>query len=80
MKKIPFRGIAVACMAQALLVLARCLVAVGKAKYFGYDWKTKLQEDPWVIVGIVAAMLAVGALAGWVVQEKLYRKRTQETQ
>lgn len=80
MKKIPFRGIAVACMAQALLVVARCLVTVGKAKYFGYAWKPKLQEDPWVVVGIVAAILAVGAVAGWIVQERLLRSQTQENE
>ena len=71
MKKIPFRAIALICIAQAVLVLMRCLVTVGKSKYFGQDWKLKLQEDPWVLVGIIAAILAAGAIAGWVVQHKL---------
>ena len=75
MKKIPFRAIALICAAQAVLVLMRCLVTVGKCRYFGQDWKSKLQEDPWVVVGIIAAALAAGAIAGWLVQWKLHQRR-----
>lgn len=61
MKKIPFKQIMFGCLAMALLVAARSAVTVGKAFYYRTDWVAKLVEDPWFIVGLVAA--AVGLLA-----------------
>lgn len=61
MRKIPWKTIALVSLIMALLVVARSAVTVGKAFYYGYDWVAKLVEDPWFIVGIIAA--AVGVLS-----------------
>ncbi len=70
MKKIPWKGITAACLSLALLVVARCVVTVGKAQYYGQDWIAKVMEDPWFLVGILAAALGLGALAALAVQNK----------
>lgn len=62
MRNIPFKGIAVGCLVMALLVAARSAVTVGKALYYRMDWVPELVEDPWFIVGIVAAVAGLAAL------------------
>lgn len=77
MKKIPWKGIVAGSLVLTLLVVARCVVTVEKAKYFGQNWEQKLMNDPWLYVGIVAAALGLGALAGLAVQNKK-RSRIEE--
>ena len=74
MKKIPFKAIAAAGLALAFLVGARCLVTVGKCRYYGQDWQQKLADDAWVPVGIVALAVGLGAVAGWIVQKVMDKK------
>ena len=75
MKMIPWKGIAIGCLVAALLIVARCVVTVGKGVYYHYDYLPKLIQDPWFYVGIVAAAVGMGALAALAVQVK---KRQQD--
>ena len=71
MKKIPFKAIAAACMTLALLVVARCAVTYGRTVYYGgTDWVSKVVEDPWFTVGILAAAVSVVSLILLLVQRK----------
>lgn len=71
MKKLPLKGIAFGCLIMALLVVARSAVSVGKAFYYHMDWIPELVEDPWFIVGIVAAIAGIAAL----ILMGVYRKK-----
>lgn len=70
MKKIPWKVITVVCLAMAILITARCVVTVNKAIYYGQNWVTKLMEDPWFFVGILAAALGLGSLTALAVQNR----------
>lgn len=75
MRKIPWKGIAIGCLVLALLVAARSAVTVGKALYYRVEWVSQLVEDPWFIVGIVAAVLGILAL----LMLGLLQKKDKET-
>ena len=70
MKSIPWKGIALVCLAIVVLIVARCAVTVGKAFYYGQDWLAELVEDPWFLIGILVTAIGLGALAGMAVQNK----------
>lgn len=70
MKKIPWKGISIGCFALVLLIVARCVVTVGKSFYFGMDWVVELMEDTWFYVGILVAAVGMGALIAMAVQNR----------
>ena len=71
MKKIPFKAISLTCITLVVLVVARCAVTAGRTKYYGgTDWITPVVEDPWFLVGMIAAALSVISLILLLVQRK----------
>ncbi len=80
MKKIPWKGIAIGSLVMVILVVARSVVTVAKAVYYSQDWSAKLVEDPWFVVGIVAALLGVGALLELKTQQKKRASQKKDRQ
>ncbi len=74
MRRIPWKGIVLGCLALVGLIAARSLVTVGKDMYYGYDWWFHLLSDPWFYVGMVAAAAGLGALVAY----GLENKKTQQ--
>ncbi len=63
MKRIPWKGIAVACGTLAVLVMLRCMVSAGRFLYYGGTyWQSVVMEDPWLYIGMISAALCVAAL------------------
>ena len=78
MRKIPYKTIMWVCLGLALLVAARSAVTVGKAFYYRTDWVAELVEDPWFIVGLVAAAVGMLALLVQLFQRKEPKPETGE--
>lgn len=62
MKKIPWKGIAIGCAIMTVLVIAKCSVSAGMAIYYKKSWSEPILADPWLYVGIAAALIGTIAL------------------
>ena len=72
MQKIPFKSIGIGCAIMTLLVVARCLVSVGRVLYYGgTNWLPVVQEDPWLYVAVVTAATSVLCFTMTILQERL---------
>lgn len=59
MKKFPWGVIGAASAVMTALIIARCIVTIGRASYYGMSWLPKVQEDPWMLVGILTALICI---------------------
>lgn len=71
MKNIPWKWIAIGCLAMVGLVAARSIVTVGKDIYYGYDWWFHIMKDPWFYVGMGVAVLGIGSTVAFGIQNKM---------
>jgi hypothetical protein len=72
MQKIPFKSIGIGCAIMTLLIVARCLVSIGRVLYYGgTNWLPVVQEDPWLYVAVVTAATSVLCFTMTILQERL---------
>ena len=79
MRKIPFKAI-VGCRAVlTLLIIARCLVSIGRVVYYGGNyWLTVIQADPWLYVSVASAAMSVVCFTMAVIQERQRESSEEE--
>ncbi len=66
MKKISWKTVFIACTVMTLLVIARCATTAGRQIYYGEtDWAYYVRTDPWLYVGIAAAVVGLIAFFVW---------------
>jgi hypothetical protein len=71
MDKIPFKTIGGCCAALTVLIIARCLVSIGRVLYYGGNyWLTVIQADPWLYVSVASAAMSVVCFTMAVIQER----------
>lgn len=59
MNRIPFKTIGVCSAILTVLIIARCLVTIGRVRYYGdFYWLTAIQEDPWLYVSVASSALS----------------------
>ena len=59
MDRIPFKTIGIYSAILTLLIIARCMVSIGRVMYYGgMYWLTVIQEDPWLYVSIASSSLS----------------------
>jgi hypothetical protein len=79
MQKIPFKSIGIGCAIMTLLIVARCLVSIGRVLYYGgTNWLPVVQEDPWLYVAVVTAATSVLCFTMTILQERL-QDREEDT-
>ncbi len=59
MKKFPWGTIGCISSVMTALIIARCIVTIGRASYYRMDWWPQVQKDPWMIVGILTAVICL---------------------
>ena len=76
MFRFPFKGVGIGCTVMTVLVIARCLATIGRARYYGYtNWNATILADPWFYVGMCAAVIGIGCLITLLVQERKNSRR-----
>ena len=71
MDKIPFKTIGGCCAVLTVLIIARCLVSIGRVLYYGGNyWLTVIQSDPWLYVSVASAAICVVCFTMAVILER----------
>lgn len=71
MQKFPWKITGISCGVLTLLVIARCLVTVGRTLYYGgTNWAYQFLQDPWFYVGMAAAAICVVCFTMLAILEK----------
>ena len=71
MQKIPFKTIGGCCAVMTILIIARCLVSIGRVLYYGGNyWLSVIQADPWLYVSVATTALSVICFTMAIVQER----------
>ena len=71
MDKIPFKTIGGCCAVLTVLIIARCLVSIGRVLYYGGNyWLTVIQADPWLYVSVASAAMSVVCFTMAVILER----------
>ena len=71
MQKIPFKTIGGCCAVMTILIIARCLVSIGRVLYYGGNyWLSVIQADPWLYVSVATAACSVICFTMAIVQER----------
>jgi hypothetical protein len=72
MDRIPFKTIGFCSATLTLLIVARCLVSIGRVLYYGGNyWLSVIQADPWLYVAVATAAISVISFTMTIMQERL---------
>ena len=79
MKKFPFKTIGGCSAILTVLIIARCMVSIGRVLYYGgTQWLPVVQDDPWLYVSVASAAFSVICFTMAMVQDRF--KDSEDTE